>query len=186
MRNFNPINFLPSNKVTNQHLDASLPPVLFPYPMLQVTTRHFGKTMEGTEVGAGSLTSCFSSPAQLLQHGLFQGSSSHWMLYLPWTRLSFFSVPCPFLNTFPWRHPNLTWLVQFWGSMGQFFSGTKPGVSSTGQSLTRQSKDIFPQAGQHALSVTCFSILPSSGVTLTVLENYLLFSPCMVCQVLVR
>lgn len=32
LRNLNPINSLPSNKPTNQHLDASPPPVLFPHP----------------------------------------------------------------------------------------------------------------------------------------------------------
>lgn len=73
------------------------------------------------KLGLGPLLLLSMCPTQLLQHGLFHGSSSHWILYLPWTCLSFFSVPCPFLNTFPWRHPNLTWLVQFWSTVGQFF-----------------------------------------------------------------
>lgn len=115
---------------------------------------------------------CSLFPIQLLQHGLSYLSSCHWMLYLPWTCLSLFSIPCPFLNMFPWKRPNLTWLVQFWGTMGQFFWYLVPGVSST---LSRQSNDIFLQACHHALSVTCFSILPSSGVTFTIMENYLLF-----------
>lgn len=128
---------------------------------------------------------CSLCPTQLLQHGLFHWSSSCWILYLPWTCLSLFCVPCPFLNTFPWRHTNPTWWAQFWGQCDNFVCD-QAGVSSTGQSLTRQSNDIFPQAHHHALSVTCFSILSSSGVTFDVLENYLLFSPCITCQVFVR
>lgn len=136
----------------------------FPTPYCRL--KPFGDTMGGAEAGAAAMgipcSCCSLCPIQLLQHGLFHWSSSHWMLYLPWTCLFLFSIPCPFLNTFPWRRPNLTWFVQFWGTMGQFFSGTKPGVSST---LTRQSNIIFLQACHHALSMTCFPVLLSSGVT---------------------
>lgn len=147
--------------------------------MLEVTTRPFGEPWVVQELGLVR-----GNPLLLLLLVSYSAAPAWALPLVPALALSLpFQCSLPFPKHVSMEAP-CTYLVG--PVLGSVLSGTKPGVSRTGQPLTRQSNDIFPQACHHALSVTCFSSLPSSGVTFTLSENYLLFSPCMICQVLVR
>lgn len=91
----------------------------------------------------------------------------------------------PFLKHVSTEAPYIHLVGPVLGCSGSTFSGSEPAVSSKGQSLTSScTEKTSNDALKHVtvLSVTHFYHLSPSGVTFTVLENYLLSSPAQFAE----